>query len=231
MNILHQIRMYSYRRRQNRHFKSLIGSSRLILSAGMPRSGSTLLFNVIRLILESAHGKTGIAHCWVEDLDKPVESDISLIKMHTPSASHYILSEAAFYSYRDIRTALVSYQKKFNMQITKQLIDSWIEHFYLANREKALMFSYESLQGIDEALIARVADRLRSQVIERDILEQIPQPGSHRGEGYSTATLLHSKHSTHTTAEEWKTYLEPSNIDYLHTKHAKWFRDAGYIIE
>ena len=56
---------------------------RLILSAGMPRSGSTWLYNAVRLLINSSFGLKNNFSCgWIGDWNDIPKKDVMLIKIH-----------------------------------------------------------------------------------------------------------------------------------------------------
>ena len=111
-----------------RRLKSEMSSSLpKILVCGMPRSMTTWAFNVLRELIADEAGE----FIWIApgspDEARFVGSDqLVLAKCH-----HFtrVLAEAAdvvVYSFRDLRTAAVSYHRKFNSPCTREMIDNWV---------------------------------------------------------------------------------------------------------
>jgi len=90
--------------------------SKLIIIAGLPRSGSTLLFNIVRLILEQTDSGTNLGYIDPKEVEtfltlyenRPISC---LIKVHewNPLFQKYLTGGArVIFSYRDIRDSAVS---------------------------------------------------------------------------------------------------------------------------
>jgi len=77
-----------------------IGLGRLILSSGMPRSGSTLLYNILRLCLEKKHGAELVSG-WLDDFDNLPKGRVYLLKTHNTNLYYALRSQYVFYTYRD----------------------------------------------------------------------------------------------------------------------------------
>ncbi len=68
----------------------------LILSAGMPRSGSTWLYNAMRIMLKSDIG-IDLGAGWIQDIEKFKDHDTILLKLH--SYIPHLASKATFVAY------------------------------------------------------------------------------------------------------------------------------------
>jgi len=105
----------------------------LIVSAGMPRSGSTLLFNILREILV-IKWKTRLSSGWEGDFISIPKGSAYLIKTHTLSHFYRWRARYCFYTYRDVRVAAVSVLRKFGQQITLESIRSMIRQYEIAKK-------------------------------------------------------------------------------------------------
>ena len=89
-------------------------TSKIILSAGMPRSGSTWLYNAARLLLISSSSVgNNLSSGWIEDLGTLSKKEVMLIKIHDLPKFLSKKSQIILYSYRDLRDALASSKRKF----------------------------------------------------------------------------------------------------------------------
>lgn len=93
----------------------------LILSAGMPRSGSTLLFNILRVIL-SERWSDQLSAGWEGYILQLPEGKAYLVKTHNINRFYKFRAKHAFYTYRDVRVAAVSNMRKFNLTPTVGII-------------------------------------------------------------------------------------------------------------
>src|SRR5262245_15346631 len=76
--------------------------SALVLSAGMPRSGSTWLFNAARLLLRQTVAPDELGSGWVGDWARLPKRPWLLLKVHEYDAFLARRARAILYSYRDV---------------------------------------------------------------------------------------------------------------------------------
>src|SRR5688572_641643 len=114
----------------------------VIISAGMPRSGSTLMFNMLREIL-MANGRDDLTAGFENDV-KISDRGVFLVKTHNIS-KHIEMANQVFYSYRDIRVAAVSCLRMFRDEITMDLLRGWIAEYQYARQHDAMLFAYGAL--------------------------------------------------------------------------------------
>jgi hypothetical protein len=199
----------------------------LIVSAGMPRSGSTLLFNILRLILQSKYGTdfySGLEPSQVTTLS----AKSYLLKVHELTDFHLHFSDKMFYTFRDMRVAAVSNSKKFNVPITMELFDNWMIQFELAQSHGAYMIQFEDLirdvPWYIEDIAFALGISIDGEFIYRQITEiQPPATGS-----YDPVTLLHPQHFTHTKDFEPFYAIDGSIRKQLISKYGHWFKQYGY---
>ena len=53
-----------------------------IVTAGMKRSGSTWLFNVVRMLAERQYGKRNVYSAWYGDYDRADKREVHIVKVH-----------------------------------------------------------------------------------------------------------------------------------------------------
>ncbi len=83
---------------------------RLILSAGISRSGSTWLYNAARLLL-SHDGAAKVAGAWIEDYDADDPAPVHLVKLHDPDAMLAEKADLVLTGRRDLRDIAASIQR------------------------------------------------------------------------------------------------------------------------
>lgn len=89
-----------------------------VLVSTVPRSGSTLLFNMCRLLFEKAHGVENTYANWCQFHQKEKEKKYNVIKIHNRDAEYTNWSNKILTSIRDIRYIIASYadfNKKFKI--------------------------------------------------------------------------------------------------------------------
>lgn len=215
-------------------FKRLLKLSRkflikpVVVSAGMPRSGSTLLFNILREILLTKW-RDRLSCGWVGDVMELPKGAAFLIKMHKLSSYYRWRAQYVFYTYRDVRVPAVSGLRSFNRQITMESIRSDIEEYEVAKKASNLIIKYEELLETPNSFIRQLAQMLSIQVNAGEIYQntlELSPPGT--SSGYSKETLLHKKHFTHTSNNEWREIIPHELQVRINEEFSWWFRECGY---
>lgn len=208
----------------------------LILSAGMPRSGSTWMYNALRLlILHSDKGYDDFSCGWIGDLDDIQVKRKMLIKIHQYSEEIVEKSQMIFYSYRDIRDAMASAFRKFNLTPTIELAD------YLVNQHKKWTavanhtMKYEAMMANQELELIRIAKHLGiSDADGHNIKKEIDQlnygSDGKKNERYHNTNLLHKDHITNGKHGTWAGIIDPELIKRIEEKHRAWFEQYGYSL-
>lgn len=89
-----------------------------VLVSTVPRSGSTLLFNICRLLFEQVHGKEKTYATWCQFFTEENQKEYNIVKIHDRNQKYTNWSHKIITSIRDIRYIIASYSdfnKKFNI--------------------------------------------------------------------------------------------------------------------
>lgn len=212
--------------------------AKIILSAGMPRSGSTWLFNAVRLLLL----KTGysIIAKWIDDFNESDLSgvDIGLIKIHEFDSDWISRADFIVYSYRDIRDAIASAERKFSRKPSLEYAKHLVENDYKWKKITHFVLKYESLLVEKESIIKDLSKTLNIAVNEhriKNILDELDRisyydPGS-KNDKYHLVNLLHTNHITNGAYGTWKNQLDEHLIFNIEKHCYQWFEDFGYGIK
>ena len=100
-----------------------------VLSAGIMRSGSTMMYNILRRILLIKYGDTLVAGWQNNMVDLPL-GDFYLIKTHNMAPFVKAKPEHIFFTYRDLRTVEVSMNKFFGTPLSAEAIGYYILEYY-----------------------------------------------------------------------------------------------------
>ena len=199
---------------------------RLIVSAGAIRSGSTALFNMLRLLLEQ--NGTPLTAGWVDDVKEPLQRTI-LVKIHE---WHPLLSKRAnvvFTCHRDLRYVVRSLgaMKWLDSSPATQIAHIVQNHTAWA-RTAALDLRYEDMIADLNQAVRRVAASLGVKDDGFDLaaitceIERLPPPtrSDHR---YDPVSLMHKSH-------RHDNYAQPlSQIEAeIHHQFAAWQAARGY---
>ncbi len=181
--------------------------SKIIFSDGMPRSGSTLLFNIIHQVLLS-DPDCRLSSGWVSWGRHLPKAPIYLLKSHGLYPIDAWRAWRIAYSYRDPRDALVSAQRKFGQVPSILTVRKWVRDFAFAKKNADLMVQYEGLIEDIPGTVSLIADLLERPVDVQKVIDTLPSDGK-VPDAPDEITLLYANHRTGTAKGEWRTILSP----------------------
>jgi hypothetical protein len=172
----------------------------IIVIAGVPRSGSTWLFNATRLVLEKTSAKVYAA--WYEDYaqNMQTEYDFHVVKLHRPDQLTFQ------YDY------LLTTRRELVQQLGSLIRMNWLSDDPVQIRQKAeylqslfvfwenysnLCIEYQNIVADPEAAISQIGSLLDKTLTTREVskiaddLEVLQVPN---GKHYDPKTLLHPNH-------------------------------------
>ena len=202
-----------------------------VIAAGMPRSGSTWLYNVVRILLQRYKtSNVKFTTGWVDDIPWKDSSANFLVKVHVPIDELYKKADLVFYSYRDLRDVLASHERKFATYPTVELANT-----FLKSDKSNYSMKYESMMAFPEKVIEAVCDVLQLQDIDfTEVLNQVNQlnyqADGDKNDRYHKANLYHSGHITNGHEGSWKGQLSDSLIRELESLYGDWFIKHQYLI-
>ncbi|HQF31086.1 MAG TPA: hypothetical protein PLJ34_06540 [Hyphomicrobiales bacterium] len=170
----------------------------IIVAAGMPRSGSTWLFNAARLLLEAA-GKPAHA-AWVEDYDPADPAGHHLVKVHFES--HLTFEpDVTLTTWRPFEECLASLVRMRWLDTDAEAIRSRYRHqkdvydHWAARTDCEIDFA--DIVGAPEAAIAGIAEALAvpaDAAARRRIAAALAALAAPESGPYDKTTLLHPGH-------------------------------------
>lgn len=207
----------------------------LVLSAGMPRSGSTWLFNAIRLMLNQQGSEAGdLTSCWISDLPKLPPTPRQLVKLHNYDAGLADAAEFVAYSYRDIRDALASRFRKFGSQPTLEVADHFIDQHRLWTARADYVMRYENMLEDPQGELHRLASALRldgidTAQISSELANLSYASTGHKNGTYNEMTLYHQDHITDGRKGSWQHGLSAALEQQIVERHSEWLETHGYL--
>jgi len=136
----------------------------VLLSAGMPRSGSTWMFNALRLLLKGCPGVfTQVGSGWFQDLARLRDNPFILLKLHFHMSPLADCARAIFYSYRDIRDAMASQQRRFGGPAEMAWADEYVRSHEMWMRCADYTMKYEHMLCDKDAIIADLTEAIRTK--------------------------------------------------------------------
>ena len=199
----------------------------------MHRSGSTLLFNILKEILSLKY-KTKLSSGWYGDLYKIPKGDAYLIKVHALTKLLRLRSKYIFYTFRDVRTAAVSANKVLNVPMSIDEIRNGINEYIKAKKTADLTIQYEKLTGNTLNVIYDILNVLSINADAEAIYNKcmdVTMPSGSFSAGHIDDTLYHPGHITNTTDDEWRSKMPLSLQKEITYEYEWWFKECGYPVE
>jgi FkbM family methyltransferase len=210
-----------------------------ILVCGMPRSMTTWIFNVVVELLAETPKTLWIEPASAEEKRFVNEDGIIIAKCH-----HYsdLLANAAsliLYSYRDIRTAAVSYRRRFGSSCTMAQLDAWVAAGKQWLSCAHLVSQYEAEIADPIATIAQLRVLLvehgfaLSNLTDVEIAEKVEERFTKSTQEthihYDVATMILPQHRTYSPELDKLSTEERALYDRVTDEQSAWLRDFGYL--
>lgn len=200
-----------------------------IVCCGMPRSGSTLQYQIVKECLEL--GSQVEVHGWVEDdevesffkADREFKGVTTLVKIHNfhnTFEDNTIFSNSKFvYVHRDVRDVFISQMNKwgnsFDELLSGEFLDEIEFHYYKwLNFPNSYRTSYKNLMENMCQEVRNIAEFLNINILEEqvdEIVEKLSIDNQkkkiktfNRNEMYDKETLLHPNHINSGERGQWK---------------------------
>jgi hypothetical protein len=211
-------------------------NQKLIVAAGSIRSGSTWLYNAIRLIL-LARNRTVIG-CWIDDLAKQEigSYDFVLVKTHEPN--EFLRNQAwrVFTSHRDLRDVARSSRDFLGIDTQEDLTayvsapiahhDYWVKYAdYDMKYEQMIMDAGFVVQHIAEKLSIKISKDQEKDIVQQ--LANLPEPNN--ADSYDKSTLLHPRHRFEGAVGGWVGSLTECQVEAINNKFGWWMEKYGYL--
>ncbi len=204
--------------------------SEIILSAGMPRSGSTWLFNAARLLLCASEDPSS---GWIGDFACLPKKPLMLLKVHDHDPFLARHARTILYSYRDVRDALASSKRKFATEPTLELARQWLISDRRWREQATFVLRYESMLADPARSVRDLARALKLPVADADAvcrqLGQVEYQPARAGLGsYDRETLLHPGHVTDGRHRSWDGWLDRALVRQIEDECGDWLAENGY---
>jgi hypothetical protein len=210
----------------------------IVVSAGLMRSGSTWLFNALRLLLERAG--VPVYALWVNDFDpeRAREARTLVVKLH---AANPVLAAAATRCYtchRDLRDVVVSLgdmglasdldSQLRMLQEARDGYDFWAER-------SNLDLAYGRIVDDAPGVLAELANDLGLSIGATDLqsiaaaLSGLDGAEVAADAPYDAVTLLHREHRFDGRAGRFVDSLDPAAEQLIVDAHGDWLARRGYL--
>ncbi len=166
-------------------FFAKAGLGNIAYADSMPRSGSTLLFNIIRQVLPT-NPECKLSSGWVRDARNLPSANTYPIKTHSLNAGD----------------ALVSLLRKGGETPSLKTAHQWVNWCESAQKNAHLMVRYEDMMADVPGTVHKVADQFGYAVDGDAVVRQLPfgAPDHTSRAPCSPTTLLYKTHKTGTAS-------------------------------
>lgn len=194
--------------------------------AGMPRTGSTLLYNLIRLMLKYKYDNVNgmFYKKWNKDLN-----NINVVKIHEFNKELHDNATLIFTSVRDLRDAMASFIRYKNMISSFDLFIDWCEimtDWYEVWKDSSnYEFVYEDYIKDKNKIIFEIANLLEINITIDDINILLSDIDNLKGSIYNQKTvnlLSIINHRTNGKINSYKSTLTKKQIDYIENNYKKY---------
>lgn len=216
----------------------------------MPRSGSTLLFNIIKEMLKLHTAKIDPYFINDKEYNKLLKNEISLVvkKNHrySPLLKNRIMKglSIGFFTHRDIRDVVVSLVQKGRIPD----FDKWVNRgrlrkivndaFLYASTGKVMMIEYEHLLNQKKNVIDRVEKKLKlnltdeekESIIEKTDIEKTQKMLKEKDENEQIdySNHLHQNHISDGKIGKWKQCLTDYEIQVINLEAKDFLNFFNY---
>lgn len=204
----------------------------IIVSAGMPRSGSTLLYNMIREVLISKFGENRVISKWREFFEPARPHFYYVVKTHELKGWHEERADKIYYSFRDIRSAMVSNFRKFGEPPSIEWVRKYIFEWRTAQRLAHAVVKFDTLIFNPLFVIEQLNTYLGASAEPVEIYQNIASytlPSENQGP--DPVTMLHAGHHTRTREDDWRYVLQKDLQLQISQEFGWWFEVCGYPVE
>lgn len=209
----------------------------LVICCGMPRSASTLQYQMASELVEALGVGRRAGWDWpaVEPSMAEAARPIRVVKVHDPNPElerKFVATATRYiYSRRDVRDAIASYTQKEGQRSPEQiaaLARRWLSAgAWFTSRPNCLIAEYESLRDdpigelrrIEAHLEASLEPRLRRRIVQRLSIEaqrrRLDAGRWRNREPWDDWTLLHPNHIGDAETGKWRALLTDEQIDAI----------------
>lgn len=215
-------------------FSNVLGN-KFILTAGMSRSGSTLLFNMVRLLCK----ETGclVYSTYYRDYQADRQCEWTVIKLHGYLDSFHRKADFIFTPRRDMRDAVASAIRIKGIPNTRAAVEAYADkiirlHHGAWREHSDYEIPYELVIWNKRPHLVNIASVLGIDVDIDRVLEKIDAiKGNGTEDGYDNETIMLHNHITDGRVGSFRDQLSAETVEFLNEKYSEWLCRYGYLEE
>lgn len=205
-----------------------------ILIAGIPRSGSLRLFNIVRLGLEQLFPKNEINYGY-EDKHSLEAKRFNILKVHSCSDKWVDWADVVFTTKRDLRDILAS-SLDFGMLDKRFLSEERIgiflrdiiEKYDFWKQHSDLEVVYENYGESKKQVITRIFDILKLKVDVEEILKKLDFLTRNKGSKELVGEYITKTHISENSGLSYKERLDEESLLVVNEVFGEWIKMNGY---
>ncbi len=207
------------------------------MCAGIPRSGSTWLYNAVRLLLQRAHNEDDVYGTWIERYDAANAAPWHVVKVHHADEALAWRAACVLTSRRDLRDIAASAWKRnwiSDAASTLAFLDSVVAQHAFWKQRAAHEMAYESMRSEPRCEVAAIARALSLALDDRaidDTLHAIEALGhdDSSAEDFDPSNLMHKGHIMDGRVGYHAQTLPAELLATINNRYADWLRSHEYI--
>lgn len=223
-----------------------------IAVCGMPRSGSTLMFNIIKKVIETKNNKTDTFTRNDKQYKILLKYEISSLVKKVHSYSPFLARRIkkrktiGFFTHRDIRDIVVSEQQKgvvenpdswkYKMRlrsiVNNALLYAKGPNMYIVSYEKLKNKPGEVIKKVSYALDATLSqeeiDQIKEALSIKNVKNELKQIPEEKRRNFSNQ--LHKNHIADGKTGKWKKYLSKQQINKITKESTDFLKYFNYEI-
>jgi hypothetical protein len=210
----------------------------IYICAGMPRSGSTWLFNVVRVLLKHG-GAPDVAGGYVAQTDELLTHATSIIKLHPFHFGLASKADVILTSHRDLRDIAASMQRHYQKKYSAADMNDWVKDQVKWVQYAAYDLHYENMltDKLTEvkkiAAVLKFSPQILAQLDYDTILDEIDgakfKKKFAKDVAYDAENLLHEGHITDGRHGSWDNVVPTDYVASIEKEFRGWMTGRGYL--
>ena len=207
-----------------------------IVTAGIPRSGSTRLYNIIRLGMLQFFDKDQINAGWISSYSHQ-DSKHNRVKVHDYDPMWLDYGKHIFTTKRDVRyIASSAYEHKPYDHFTspEQLVGSMrsvLKNYHLWKEASHYEVVYEDFETKKESIVSDIFKIIGLPINVTKLLDDLTKIGNSKNHfNEDGESLMHIQHFSPNTNKHYRDRLPAEFVSAIERNFAEWLEDNGYEI-
>lgn len=207
-----------------------------ILIAGIPRSGSLRLFNMVRVGLEQLFPKSEINFGYEEKFVDDPDKHFNILKVHNYSDEKKDWADVIFTTKRDLRDILASSidfkllnMKFLSEEAIKNFLGDVISKYDAWKQYTDLEVEYESFDENKKQVVQRVFNLLKLRVDVEEVLERLEFIKQNQGVKGKAAEYISPNHVSKKTNLSYDKRLDEETLETVQENFGDWLKFNGYV--